>query len=135
RETGVALVAVPALVGAARTDTGLAWLAYILAGVAALLLAIDKTGLFASASPRRHYGWLALGLGTAGLWWRLSTDRVTALEPYVLPLAVALTVIALLIARAERTRAVRHATSATSQAPDSEANRHSLAAPSVALAG
>src|SRR5690606_26325585 len=105
REVGVALVAVPAVVGSLRTDTGLAWLALVLAGVTTLLLAIDRDGLFASASPRRHYGWLALALGTAGLWWRLNGDRVTMLEPYVLPLSAALIVIGLLIARASRVRA------------------------------
>src|SRR5690606_26416465 len=99
REVGVALVAVPAVVGSLRTDTGLAWLALVLAGVTALLLAIDRDGLFASTSPRRHYGWLALALGTAGLWWRLNGDHVTMLEPYVLPLAAALIIIGLLIAR------------------------------------
>ncbi|MBX3094011.1 MAG: hypothetical protein KF680_05650 [Cryobacterium sp.] len=116
REVGVAAVAVPAVVGALRTDTGLAWLALVLAGVTALLLAIDKQGLFTSTSPRRHYGWLALALGTAGLWWRLRGDQVTALEPYVLPLAAALIVIALLIARAA-------------------GSQPSPAAPAVALAG
>src|SRR5690606_17505714 len=105
REVGVAIVAVPAIVGALRTDTGLAWLALVLAGVTALLLAIDRDGLFTSASPRRHYGWLALALGTAGLWWRLRGDQVEALEPYVLPLAAALIVIGLLIQRASGSRA------------------------------
>lgn len=97
RELGVALVAVPAVVLALREDGGSAWLVLVLAGVTALLLAIGRDGLFGSSSPRRHLGWLALALATAGLWWRLAGDRVERLEPYVLPLAAALVVIAVLI--------------------------------------
>ncbi|HRN29621.1 MAG TPA: hypothetical protein PK890_07980, partial [Terrimesophilobacter sp.] len=135
REVGVAIVAVPALVGALRTDTGLAWLALVLAGVTALLLAIDRDGLFTSASPRRHYGWLALALGTAGLWWRLRGDQVDALEPYVLPLSVALIIIGLLIARASDAR-TRTADASPAAASTLDAiGLSSPAAPAVALAG
>lgn len=136
REVGVAAVAVPAVVGALRTDTGLAWLALVLAGVTGLLLAIDRAGLFTSTSSRRHYGWLALALGTAGLWWRLRGDQVTALEPYVLPLAAALIAIALLIARAARSqsKAAHTSTEPTANAGGGT-NDQSLAAPAVALAG
>jgi hypothetical protein len=74
----------------------------LVAGVTALLLSVSKDGLFASKSPRKHLGWVALALGAAGLWWRLGDTGVTALEPYVLPLAGALLVIALLAWRAER---------------------------------
>ncbi|TBN57089.1 hypothetical protein EYE40_06560 [Glaciihabitans arcticus] len=92
-DLGVAIVGVLALLAPVTTTT---WLSLVIAGVATLLLAIDRDGLFASASPRRFLGWLALALGTAGLWWRLGEDDVTALEPYVLPLAGALLLVALL---------------------------------------
>ncbi len=97
RELGVALVGVPAVVSAVRSDDGLAWLVLLIAAVAVLLLAIDREGLFTSRSARHHLGWLALVLATAGLWWRLSGDRVTALEPYVVPLSVVLLAVAALI--------------------------------------
>jgi hypothetical protein len=100
REAGVALVAVPA-VGTAVAEAGPSgWLVLILAAVTLLLVSVSTDGLFASRSPRRHLGWAALALATAGLWWRLSSDRVEALEPYVLPLAGALLVIAFFIHRA-----------------------------------
>lgn len=135
REVGVAIVAVPAIVGALRTDTGLAWLALVLAGVTALLLAIDRDGLFTSASPRRHYGWLALALGTAGLWWRLRGDQVEALEPYVLPLAAALIVIGLLIQRASGSRAHAAAPGQDAPTPANPLSALGLTGPAVALAG
>ncbi|HEY9497464.1 MAG TPA: hypothetical protein VIQ78_00380, partial [Terrimesophilobacter sp.] len=100
RELSVAIVAIPALFSAMIADDGLAWLVLLIAAVTALLLAIDTDGLFSSASPRRHLGWLALVLATVGLWWRLSGDHVTDLWPYVLPLSLALLVIASLIGRA-----------------------------------
>src|SRR5690606_4195725 len=76
RELGVALVAVPSVTYALGNDHGNAWLVLLLAGVTALLLSIDREGLFGSSSPRRHLGWLALALATAGLWWRLAGDRI-----------------------------------------------------------
>ncbi len=98
RELGVALVGIPAVILSVRADDGLTWLVLLLAAVAALLLAIDRDGLFSSGSARRHVGWIALALATAGLWWRLDGDRVSNLEFYVVPLTVALLVIASLIA-------------------------------------
>lgn len=98
RELGVALVGIPAVFAVVRTDDGLTWLVLLLAAVAALLLAVDRDGLFSSGSARRHIGWIALALATAGLWWRLTGDRVTNLEFYVVPLTLALLVIAALIA-------------------------------------
>ncbi|MBX3092018.1 MAG: hypothetical protein KF801_05850 [Cryobacterium sp.] len=120
RELGVALVGVLVLWVAVRDDNGLTWLVFLLAAVAALLLAIDRGGLFSARSARHHIGWLGLALATAGLWWRLSSDRVAELEFYVIPLTLALVGIAVLIARA----AVRE------QPP-----RVSAPAPAIALGG
>lgn len=100
REAGIAIVGVPAVLTAVYIDAPAGWLVLILAGVTLLLIAIDADGLFASGSRRKHLGWAALAFATAGLWWRLSADRVEALEPYVLPLAGALLAIAYLIHRA-----------------------------------
>ena len=125
REAGVAIVGVPAIVTAVSSDAASGWLVLVLAAVTVLLIAINTDGLFASHSPRRHLGWAALALATAGLWWRLSSDQVEALEPYVLPLAGALLVIAYLIHRATAHRA-RQTTDAGSP---------SRAAPLITLSG
>jgi hypothetical protein len=114
REIGVVLVAVPAVSTAIVLDSDSTWLILVLAGVTTLLLAISPDGLFGSRSGRKQLGWLALGFVTAGLWWRLSSDSVEALEPYVLPLAGALLLVAVFVWRTTRT---------------------SLAAPVIALGG
>ena len=98
-EIGAAIILVPTVGEAAGLDRPLGWLTLVLAGVAALLVAIAPDGLFASLSPRRHLGWLALALGTAGLWLGLSRAGEDALEPYVLPLAGVLLVVAALTHR------------------------------------
>ena len=113
-DAGAAFVGGLGVLSASVVAPDALWLALLVTGVATLLIAIDGEGLFASASPRRFLGWLALALVTAGLWWRLGEDDVSALEPYVLPLAGALLLIALLAWR------VRH---------------QSLAAPFIALGG
>jgi hypothetical protein len=100
REAGIALVGVPAVAMAVATEAESGWLVLLIGAVAVLLIAVSPDGLFASSSSRRHLGWVALALATAGLWWRLSSGRVEALEPYVLPLAGALLAIAALIHRA-----------------------------------
>lgn len=105
RELGIGIVAVPAVVVAVTGRTESAWLTLVLAGITALLLAVSSDGLFASASPRKHFGWLALTLATAGLWWRLADDGVTRLEPFVLPLTAALLIVALLVWRPTRATA------------------------------
>ena len=120
RELSVALVAVPAVFASISTDDGLTWLVLLLAAVTVLFLAIDSDGLFSSRSTRRHFGWLALALATAGLWWRLIGDRVTDLEPYVVPLAITLILIAVFMS-----------ISGLRRTPPSE----SRAAPLVVLAG
>lgn len=98
-EIGAAIILVPAVGAATGPDRTLGWLTLVLAGVAALIVAIAPDGLFASRSPRRHVGWLALALGTAGLWLGLSRAGEDALEPYVLPVAGVLLVVAALIRR------------------------------------
>ena len=102
REIGVVLVGAPAILFAVVSGGELAWLVLVLAGLTTLFLAISPDGLFASGSGRKHLGWLALAFVTAGLWWRLATDSVTAVEPYVLPIAGALLLIALFVWRASR---------------------------------
>ncbi|GAA1688736.1 hypothetical protein GCM10009792_05870 [Microcella alkalica] len=52
-----------------------------------LLLAIDRDGLVGSRSRRRHLGWGALALGSLALWTQLEATGETAPEPFVLPVA------------------------------------------------
>ncbi|KQW03735.1 hypothetical protein ASC66_16960 [Leifsonia sp. Root4] len=77
-----------------------AWLVYLVAGIAVLLASVDRSGLFNAANPRHHLGWLALVLGTAALWTGLWDAGVAAPEPYSIPLAAALLLIAALLVRA-----------------------------------
>lgn len=108
REVGIALVVVPAVFLAVSSSHDQTWIVLLLAGVTMLLMAISADGLFGSGSARKHFGWVALALGTAGLWWRLSSgtgDGVDSVEPFSLPLAGALLVIAVLIGRAQRSQA------------------------------
>ncbi|MBG6056624.1 hypothetical protein RCH16_001298 [Cryobacterium sp. MP_M5] len=98
-EAGAALVLVPAAAWAVSADLDVGWLVLLVAGVAALVAAIAADGLFASRSPRRHLGWLAMGLGIAGLWRGLSAAGTDALEPFVLPVAGLLLVVAVLVRR------------------------------------
>lgn len=102
RELSVVLVGVPTVVAAVTTADSYTWLILVIAAIAALLLAVDGNGLFSSHSARRHLGWLAIILGTAGLWWRLSDERVTELLYYLLPLFLVLFLVARFIQRAAR---------------------------------
>ncbi|TFD63261.1 hypothetical protein E3T39_00710 [Cryobacterium suzukii] len=86
-EMGAAIVLAPALFTAVVTFRSLGWLVIVFAGIVALIMAIAPDGLFGSTSNRRHFGWLALFLGTAGLWLGLDRAGIVALEPYVLPVA------------------------------------------------
>ncbi|MBG6053840.1 hypothetical protein IWX81_000230 [Salinibacterium sp. CAN_S4] len=100
-EIGVGIVAVASVIFSAPlviypVPSDSLWLVLELAGVAALLLAISRDGLFSSASPRKYIGWLALVLAVAGLWWALGDAGVEPVEPFALPLAGALLLIALL---------------------------------------
>ena len=99
-DVGVVLVALAALLTPALVDSESEWVALIISAVTALLLAIDRDGLFGSVSPRRHLGWLALLLASAGLWLGLAQADVRAVEAYVLPVAGALLIIAALAALA-----------------------------------
>ena len=98
-EAGATLVLVPATGWAVTADPDLGWLVLLVAGVGALVAAIAADGLFASRSPRRHLGWLAMVLGIAGLWRGLSAAGTAALEPFVLPVAGLLLVVAVLVRR------------------------------------
>ena len=77
-------------------------LALLVTALVAALVATSADGLVGSASPRRHLGWLAVGLATAALWTLLLDEEITRLEAFVLPVAGALLIIAALIARAGR---------------------------------
>ncbi|MGV8884802.1 MAG: SCO7613 C-terminal domain-containing membrane protein [Microbacteriaceae bacterium] len=123
RETGVAVVLIPAVGIAVMLNHEHGWLDLLLAGVTVLLLSISTDGLFASGSQRKHLGWLALILATLGLWWRLSNDNVADVEPFVLPVAGALLLIALLVWHAHRRATPSAAISSTG----------STAAPFIAL--
>ena len=104
REAGIAAVGIPAVAAAILEPNSASWLVLVLGGLTTLILAIDADGLFSSLSPRKHLGWLALALATAGFWRRLAGDNVRNLEAYVLPLAAALVIIAVLIAVSSRRR-------------------------------
>jgi len=103
RDAGVGLVALPALVAAVAVGADSTWLVLVLGGVVALVLAVSRDGLFASASPRKHLGWVALAVAFGGLAWTLADREVRDLEPYVLPLTGALLLLALGAWRAHRT--------------------------------
>jgi hypothetical protein len=103
-DVSVALVAVPGVLIALVTARDTAWLVLVVAGVTALILAASHDGLFASTSPRKQLGWLALVLATSGLWMRLDGERVAALEAYVLPVAAVLLLVSAAIARSARGR-------------------------------
>jgi hypothetical protein len=94
-DLGIVIVAVPGVVAAVAVPGPLTWLVFELAAVSALLMACGRGGLFASVSPRKHVGWLALALATVGLWWWLASEHITAVEPWVLPLSGLLLLIAL----------------------------------------
>jgi len=102
RDLGVLLVGLPAVAGALMRQDESTWLVLVLASVATLLLGTSEDGLFASRSPRRDLGWVAVALATGGLWVALGDRGVTAVEPWVLPLSGVLFLIALLLWRAER---------------------------------
>jgi len=86
----------------ATFGSGLEWLALLLAALAALLLATSPGGLVSAAGQRKHVGWVALALAVAALWWRLSTESVTAVEPWVLPISGVLLLVAALVWRGAR---------------------------------
>ncbi|MBF0672867.1 MAG: hypothetical protein IR160_09815 [Salinibacterium sp.] len=100
-EVGAALAFVPPFLAtlSGRIEDG--WLVLALVAIAIALAATSEDGLVASHSRRRHLGWAALGFATAALWWALDGGNVTHPEPYVLPPALALVVVALLIRRRE----------------------------------
>ncbi|MEO8908390.1 MAG: hypothetical protein ABI310_10020, partial [Microbacteriaceae bacterium] len=98
-EVGAAVAFGWAIGVAATSAPDAMWLILLLAGLTFLVAAIDTDGLFASHSLRRHGGWIALALGVASLWLQLGESSVEALEPYVLPVAAALLVLALLLWR------------------------------------
>ncbi len=100
RELGILLLSALALVGAVVRHDAATWLVFVLTALTALVLATGAHGLFGSRSLRRHLGWLSLALATAGLWWRLGDSRVTAIEPYVLPLAGVLLLVSVFVWRA-----------------------------------
>jgi hypothetical protein len=98
-ELGATMVLVPTVFTALVTFRSLGWLVIVLAGIVVLIMAIAPDGLFGSSSNRRHFGWLALVLGTVGLWLGLAWNGVVALEPYVLPVAGVVLLTAALVRR------------------------------------
>ena len=105
RELGILIVAVPSVVIGVDRHDSVTWLVLVFAALVTLMLATSPDGLVGSTSPRRHLGWGALALATAGLWWRLGDSRVQDLEPYVLPLTGVLLLVALFLWRANRSAA------------------------------
>lgn len=116
-DAGVVLVALPAAAIAVSGGRTSGWLVLLILAVTVLVLAISRDGLFTSGSPRRHLGWLALALATAGLWWKLADSTVQDIEPYVLPLTGALLIIALLLERAHYSKRESRPENAGSAAP------------------
>ena len=96
-ELGAVLVLATSLPRVAFYELG--WLVVLLVAVGALISAVDTDGLFASRSPRRHLGWLALVLGTVSLWWGLGVDDNIPVEAYTLPVAGLLLILAALLWR------------------------------------
>jgi len=94
-------VVAPFSVGVPSISGGEAWLIFLFAGIAVVPMAVSSDGLFGSASPRRFLGWAALGLAFLGLVLRLQWLGVSEPEPYVLPLAGMLLLIAFFVARAQ----------------------------------
>ena len=125
RELGILIVAVPSVVLGVDRHDSVTWLVLVFAALVTLMLATSPDGLVGSTSPRRHLGWGAFALATAGLWWRLGDSRVTDLEPYVLPLTGVLLLVALFLWRANR--------SAVASAPDLVTPVITLAALLVAI--
>lgn len=103
-DAGIVAVTVLALIGAVVVPSELTWLALLLAALTVLLQSVSADGLFGSQSPRRHVGWVAFALATAALWTRLFDDAVTAVEPFILPVAAVFAAIAVLVARAAARR-------------------------------
>jgi len=85
------------------------WVVLLSAAVVVLVVATSRDGLVGAHSPRRHLGWLALALATAALWTRLVGEGVSEVEPYTLPLAGALLLIAAAAALVSRSRAAASA--------------------------
>jgi hypothetical protein len=90
--TGV-LVAGTVAVGAAVDGAGLP-VALLLSAVA-VLVASSASG----SRVRRQVGWVGLALGSAALWLALGRGGVDAVEPYVLPPAGVMLVVAALLHR------------------------------------
>ncbi len=108
RDAGIGLVTVVTLAAQVASPSEPTWLIFVLAGVIALVIAVSPDGLIGSVSLRRYLGWLALALATTGLWIRLGHNGFTAVEAYVLPVAGAMLIVALVFHR--------HAHSTTSAA-------------------
>jgi hypothetical protein len=97
-EAGAALLAFVLFIAPrGLNDTG--WILLLATAAAVLLAAVSRDGLIGSTSPRRYLGWVALACATSALWIRLGQLDVQPVEPYVLPLAGALLVLALLLWR------------------------------------
>lgn len=87
-----ALIAADAMASSAASN--LHWAALLALALFALVTAISRDGLFGSRSPRRFIGWLALALATLALWMQLADAGADDPEPYALPLAGAVLLIA-----------------------------------------
>ncbi|WP_169077863.1 SCO7613 C-terminal domain-containing membrane protein [Microcella alkalica] len=103
------LLVVASAVGAGLSDPGfgtvpnpLLPLVLLAAAVAVLLIAVSRDGLVGSGSRRRRLGWVALALGVAALWAQLVREAVREPEPFALPVAGALLLLAAWIARSGR---------------------------------
>lgn len=116
-DTGAAVVGITALALALPSDGGWGWLALLVAAIGILIAAISPDGLFGSASPRKHLGWVALAMATSALWWRLVDGRVEQIEAFVLPPALVILAIAALVWRTERQRARLVVDARTTRAP------------------
>tara|TARA_Y100000814_G_scaffold293429_1_gene274956 strand:- start:891 stop:4067 length:3177 start_codon:yes stop_codon:yes gene_type:complete len=96
-DLGAGAIAVVALVTPIADPRVDPWIVLLPAAVIALVVAISPDGLFESRSPRRHLGWVALALGAAALWSRLWQSDTMQVEPYTLPVAGTVLLVAALI--------------------------------------
>ncbi|RIJ61893.1 hypothetical protein DZG02_04570, partial [Clavibacter lycopersici] len=97
------LVAGTVMVGAASDASGLP--VALLLSATAVLVAASVTG----SRWRHRVAWIALVLGSAALWVALDRGRVDAVEPYVLPPAGVMLIVAALLHRGFPARRRRYA--------------------------
>lgn len=96
-DAATVLVSLVILVTAVAVASDYLWLCLLLLALVPLLLAAGHGGVFRTTSAWRHVAWLSLPLAVAGLWSYLGRHGTAAPEPYSLPVAGLLAVLAVLV--------------------------------------